>query len=344
MTESITGRLIVISDAWHPQINGVVESIRHTNNILTGRGYEIEMIGPGDFLTVPMPGYREIRLAVLPGRRLTRRLNALPRRLSQIHIATEGPLGWAARRYCRQRNIPFTTAYHTKFPEYVALRAPIPLDTGYKIVRAFHRPAHRVLVATASLQTMLEERGFSNMGFWGRGVDTALFRPQAVDLGLPKPVHLYVGRVAVEKNLRQFLDLSLPGSKLVVGDGPDLENFRRTYPDVHFMGAHRGEELARFYAGADVFVFPSRTDTFGLVLLEALASGLPVAALPVTGPVDVLDKSGVACLDHDLERAILAALAINRTGCREFALKYSWDYATDSFLAHQADPVLIGRS
>jgi glycosyltransferase involved in cell wall biosynthesis len=339
----MTSRFVIITDAWYPQINGVVESIRQTNLILKKRGYDIEIIEPNDFNNFPMPGYTEIRLSFFPAKRLATRLNNLPRKPSHIHIATEGPLGWAARKYCLRHRLPFTTAYHTKFPEYAALRAPIPLSWGYRMMRAFHKPAYNVLVATQGLKETLETYGFDNMAFWGRGVDTILFCPQDVDLDLPKPIHLYVGRVAVEKNLREFLDLSLKGSKVIVGDGPDLAEFRRNYPQVHFMGAQRGEDLARFYAGADVFVFPSRTDTFGLVLLEALACGVPVAALPVTGPIDVLGQSGVASLDNNLERAITASLLINRHECRQFALKYSWDHATESFLAHQADPILIGR-
>lgn len=339
----MTGRLLTITDAWHPQINGVVESIRHTNEALNRRGYETGVIDPSVFRTMAMPGYAEIRLALAPRAKITRMMAEwLSVDSTQIHIATEGPLGWAARQFCVRNKLGFTTAYHTKFPEYLALRAPVPLRFSYAVMRHFHRPAHRVLVATRTLEQTLSAHKFTNMGFWGRGVDTALFSPRPlVDQGLPRPIHLYVGRVAVEKNLDAFLRLSLPGTKMVVGDGPDLEHFRGRYPDCHFMGAHKGAALAAFYAQADVFVFPSRTDTFGLVLLEALASGVPVAAYPVTGPIDVFGTNPIAALDENLEQAITRAYRIDRTLCRHFALEHSWDRATDAFLAHQTAPVSL---
>lgn len=337
-------RFLTITDAWHPQINGVVESIRHTNICLEKRGYDCTIIHPGQFKNIPMPGYRAINLAVLPRRKLWQMMQDWLQHPGQIHIATEGPLGWAARAFCLRHDIGFTTAYHTRFPEYIRLRLPVPLTTGYRIIRHFHRPAHKVLVATHSLEQTLATHGFTNMAFWGRGVDTILFHPRKIDTDLPRPIHLYVGRVAIEKNLRAFLDLHCGGSKVIVGDGPDLDRLRTEYPKCHFMGACKGQSLAENYAKADVFVFPSKTDTFGLVMLEALASGVPVAAYPVTGPLDVLGGSGVACLDEDLSVAVTRALMIDRTQCRIFAEQFSWDRATDAFLAHQTDPVRLGQS
>ncbi|QCN94853.1 glycosyltransferase family 1 protein [Azospirillum argentinense] len=325
--------ILIVSDAWLPQVNGVVRTIGTVRSELEAMGHRVEVIGPDRFRTVPMPTYPEIRLALGAGRRLAAMIDAL--RPDCIHIATEGPLGFATRRYCLGRGKPFTTAYHTRFPEYVRDRAPVPLALSYAVVRRFHKPSSAVMVATPSIENDLAARGFTNIRRWTRGVDTELFRPRAKDfLALPRPIALYVGRVAVEKNLENFLKLDLPGSKLVVGDGPARTELQQKYPDVHWAGARHGEELAQHYAAADVFVFPSRTDTFGLVLLEALASGVPVAAYPVPGPLDVVDGSGVGCLDEDLKGAVERALTIPPDRCRDYALNFSWRRSAEQFLAN----------
>lgn len=250
-----------------------------------------------------------------------------------VHIATEGPLGYTARRYCVKRDIPFTTAFHTKFPEYVNARFGIPVSWTYKLMRWFHGPSRGVMVATQTIEDELLKWGLTDIKRWTRGVDTELFRPRDKDfLSLPRPISLYVGRVAVEKNIEAFLRLDLPGTKLVVGDGPQLAELTKAYPDVKFAGAKMGEELAAHFAAADVFVFPSKTDTFGLVLLEALASGIPVAAYPVPGPLDVIGDSPVGCLDEDLAEAVHQALNANPQTCRDYALEFSWETSVKQFL------------
>lgn len=327
-------KLLIVTDAWHPQVNGVVRTLTTTRAELERLGHKVEVIAPDRFRTIPMPTYPEIRLALAPSRRVRRMIEeAQP---DAIHIATEGPLGFAARRYCLKHKLPFTTAYHTRFPEYVRDRAPVPLSLSYAFIRRFHAPAHSVMVATASIEADLERRGFTNIRRWSRGVDTDLFRPGLKDLfaHLPRPVFISVGRVAVEKNIEAFLSLDLPGSKVVVGDGPQLAELKARYPDVTFVGAKHGEELARHYAAADVFVFPSRTDTFGLVLLEALASGLPVAAFPVPGPLDVIGDSPAGVLSEDLRGACLQAVGIDPTVCRDHALGFSWQSCAQQFLAN----------
>jgi len=328
-------KIIIVTDAWKPQVNGVVRTLETTAAQLTAMGHTVELITPGDFRSIPCPTYPEIRLAVTRWSTVAERIEAFSP--DAIHIATEGPLGWAARRYCLKHKFPFTTAFHTRFPEYVHARIRLPLSWSYAVVRRFHAPAARTMVATASLEDDLRARGFDHLARWGRGVDIEMFKPRAGPfLNAPRPIHLYVGRVAVEKNIRDFLDLGLAGSKFVVGDGPQLSDLQRQYPDVHFVGAKFGEELARYYAAADVFVFPSRTDTFGLVLLEALASGVPVAAYPVTGPRDVINGSPVGCLDEDLGRAARNALKVEPRECRDFALKHSWQACTQQFVDNLA--------
>ena len=326
-------RILIVTDAWQPQVNGVVRTLQTTVGHLRERGHTVMVVAPDQFASIPCPTYPEIRLSLLPGRKLRRIVDAFGP--DAVHIATEGPLGFAAWRLCRRRRWPFTTAFHTRFPEYIHARIRLPLAISYAVVRWFHSAAVRTMVATASLQADLEARGFRNLVTWGRGVDIALFhpRPNRV-LNLPHPIYLYVGRVAVEKNIQDFLDLKLDGSKLVVGDGPQLKRLRREYPDVNFVGAKHGEELAAHYAAADVFVFPSRTDTFGLVLLEALASGLPVAAYPVTGPKDVIGTAPVGCLDEDLGRAARNALSIDPRACRAFAVERSWQASVAQFEAN----------
>jgi len=327
-------RIALVSDAWHPQVNGVVRTLATVAREVAAKGHEVRPITPACFRTVPCPTYPEIRLALLPGRRVARLIDeAGP---DHIHIATEGPLGMAARRHCLRRGFAFTTSFHTRFPEYVAARFGVPVGFTYAWLRHFHALASGVMVAAPSIRHELEARGFRNVRPWSRGVDAALFNPAArADWpGIPRPIFLMVTRVAVEKNVAGFLELDLPGSKMVVGDGPQLAEMKRRFPAVHFMGRHEGPDLARCYASADVFVFPSRTDTFGLVLLEALASGVPVAAFPVTGPLDVVGDAPVGRLDTDLRRAALECLAISREACRAHALKFSWHTVAQQFLGN----------
>ncbi|MGH6925577.1 MAG: glycosyltransferase family 4 protein [Propylenella sp.] len=317
-------QLILVTDAWAPQVNGVVNALEHVTGILRGWGDELMVIAPDRFRTVPCPTYPEIRLAIARPAAVAALIEKAPSAF--VHIATEGPLGMLARRYCIARGRPFTTSYHTKFPEYLSARVPVPKSWGYAFMRRFHGAGRGCMVATRSLRDDLAARGFRNLMLWSRGVDAALFRPRpGADLGLKRPVFLNVGRVAVEKNIEAFLKLDLPGSKAVVGDGPARPVLSRAYPDAHFLGELRGERLASAYAAADVFVFPSLTDTFGNVLLEALASGLPVAALPVTGPKDVLTDPRVGLLDENLGKAACSALLLSRAAARDFALSFTWE-------------------
>jgi glycosyltransferase involved in cell wall biosynthesis len=327
-------RIAIVTDAWLPQVNGVVRTLDTVRAKLAEAGHELLMIGPDRFRTLPCPTYPEIRLALLPARAVAALLDGFAP--DAIHIATEGPLGMATRRYCLKRGLHFTTSFHTKFAEYVHARARLPVTWTYAWLRRFHAASARVMVATPSLEAELMQHGFARLARWSRGVDTELFRPRTPALELPRPVWLYVGRVAVEKNIGAFLALPLEGTKLVVGDGPQLAQLKRRHPEVHFAGSQQGEALARHYAAADVFVFPSRTDTFGLVLLEALASGVPVAAYPVTGPRDVIDGAPVGCLDEDLATAARGALALPRDACRAHALKFSWDASAQQFLTNLA--------
>ncbi|MDP4021462.1 glycosyltransferase family 1 protein [Methylobacterium sp. NEAU 140] len=331
-------RLLVASDAWHPQVNGVVRSLEEMIRRAPEHGFAARLLTPSDFRSVPMPGYPEIRLACPTPHRLSARwAEAAP---SHVHVATEGPVGLAARRRCLAAGLPFTTSYHTRFPEYLAARAPVPEAWSYAYLRRFHAAAHGTMVSTASLQADLAARGFANLLRWTRGVDTDLFRPAGPgarpppDLaGLAGPLFLTVGRLAVEKNLAAFLALDLPGTKVVVGDGPDRARLRALAPGARFLGTRTGAELAALYAACDVFVFPSLTDTFGIVMLEALASGLPVAAFPVPGPRDVIGPR-VGVLDADLRAAALAALGLSRAACRAEALARSWDESARQFFGN----------
>lgn len=326
-------RFALVSDAWRPQVNGVARTLAVLQSGLLAAGHEAFPLTPDLFRTVPCPTDPEVRLAIGARSRVARRLEALVP--DAIHIATEGPLGLAARRYCIKRNLRFTTAYHTQYPEYLRARFGIPLPWTYAALRRFHGRSSAIMVATETVRRELATRGFKRVVPWTRGVDTALFRPRlAPALDLPRPVFLNVGRVAAEKNLPLFLDLDLPGSKLVVGDGHLLPEMRRRYPMVHFAGQQEGEALVGHYASADVFVLPSRTETFGLVLLEALACALPVAALPVNGPLDVIGDSGAGALDWDLRAAAIAALTIPREICRHHAMGFSWKASVDQFLSH----------
>jgi glycosyltransferase involved in cell wall biosynthesis len=327
-------RIALVTDAWSPQVNGVVRTLNAVVGELGRRGHVVTPITPNLFRTLPCPTYPEIRLALRAGRRIADLIEATSP--DAIHISTEGPLGLAARRYCLRRGLGFTTAFHTRFPEYVAARFAVPPSWSYALMRRFHAPSRGVMVATETVRRELAARGFANLRRWNRGVDAALYDPaERGDLpGLQRPIFLAVGRVAVEKNFEAFLGLDLPGSKVLVGDGPMLDKLKQRFPDVHFMGRREGKELARLYASADVFVFPSRTDTFGLVLLEALASGVPVAAYPVPGPLDVVGDSGVGVLDEDLGRAAMAALQIPREQCRPYALRYTWQASADQFVSN----------
>ena len=323
-------RILVATDAWHPQVNGVVRTLTHMAEAAAAFGVEVSFLTPQSFRTVAMPSYPDLRLA-LPGRANIVRLIA-DARPDSIHIATEGPIGLLVRRYCRQHELPFTTSFHTRFPEYISARLPIPESWIWAALRRFHGASQAVMAATPALASELRSRGFRNVVLWPRGVDTGQFHPRAVDLGLPRPVFLCVGRVAVEKNLEAFLELDLPGTKVIVGDGPARAALARKYPQAVFLGARQGEELAEAYAAADVFVFPSKTDTFGLVLLEALASGLPVAAFPVTGPRDVIGNHPVGALNEDLRMACLAAVTISPQACLEFAKRHTWEASARAFV------------
>ena len=329
-------RVLIVSDAWLPQVNGVVRTMTTVADELRARGDVVEVIGPDRFRTIPTPGYAEIRLALAPARRLAQLVDAFAP--EAVHIATEGPLGWAMRKICRQRGWHFTTAFHTKFPDYLHARTRIPIAWSWAMMRRFHAAADGTFAATPTLARELTGRGFEHVLPWSRGVDLTRFNPDAATMGaadawesLPRPIFLCTGRVAVEKNLEAFLGLDLPGSKVIVGDGPQRTELMRRFPAAHFTGWRENGALARAYAKADVFVFPSRTDTFGLVLLESLAAGTPVAAYPVTGPLDVIGDWPVGALDHDLRAACLRALTINRATCRAHAERYSWAACAERF-------------
>lgn len=325
------GRVLIVTDAWHPQVNGVVRTLSKLAEVLAEMGVEAKFLTPERFRSFPMPFYPDIRLALATPRQVARQIEEVVPDF--IHIATEGPLGQLARRACLRRGLAFTTSYHTKFPEYLSARLPIPESWTYARLRDFHNSGQGCMVATASLGEDLARRGFQNIRQWTRGVDADLFNPDKRGrLALPRPIFLCVGRVAVEKNLPAFLDLDLPGSKLVVGDGPELAALKKRYPGAHFLGALPNDELARVYASSDVFVFPSRTDTFGNVLLEAMASGCPVAAYPVTGPIDIVGSGGVVA--DDLRDAAVRALEISREAARAHALTYGWPDCTRQFLGH----------
>jgi glycosyltransferase involved in cell wall biosynthesis len=338
-------RIALATDAWYPQVNGVVRTLGATVAELDRRGYEVELITPQRFLTVPLPGYASIRLAMAPRFGVRKMLDAFDPEI--VHISTEGPIGWSARSWCQTRGIPFTTAFHTRFPDYAAARTGISAERFWPIMRRFHAESHAVMVATESLADELAERGITQTRRWSRGIDRWLFTPEGALLAameaLPRPIMLNVGRVAVEKNLEAFLDADLVGTKVVVGDGPTLEEMRQRYPGVVFLGALAGEELASAYRTADCFVFPSRTDTFGLVLIEALACGLPVAAYPVSGPIDILGRDGrgpdgmmpatVGVIEENLERGIAKALGLDRKAAAVFGSRFTWENATDQFVA-----------
>lgn len=295
-------RIALVTDAWHPQVNGVVRTLATTRKCLEAAGHDVVVLSPEGRRTIPCPTYPEIRLVLFPGRHVARTLR--DQAPDAIHIATEGPLGIAARRFCARERLSFTTAYHTQFPQYVRSRVPFPLAWSYAYLRHHHNQARRTLVATRHMRDDLIAHGFGDVVIWSRGVDTRLFRPCGrKHINASRPISIYVGRVAIEKNLEAFLDAPLAGTKVIVGDGPDFARLQTRYPAARFVGYKFGDELAQHLSSADVFVFPSRTDTFGLVMLEAMACGTPVAAYPVTGPIDVVQDGYSGALDEDLTRA-----------------------------------------
>jgi glycosyltransferase involved in cell wall biosynthesis len=326
-------KVLIATDAWRPQVNGVVRTLGALARAAAKIGVEIEFLSPDGFWTFPVPTYPGLRLALPRGKTIAARIEQT--KAEAIHIATEGPIGHAVRRYCVKAGRPFTTSYTTRFPEYIAARSPIPQSWIYTALRRFHAAATVTMVATPSLMNELSGRGFSNLGMWTRGVDVDLFRPdRAIDLDFPRPIFMTVGRVAVEKNLPAFLSLDLPGTKVVIGAGPQQAELKRRFPAAKFLGQLDNGILAAHLAAADVFVFPSLTDTFGIVQLEALASGVPVAAFPVTGPRDVIGNHPIGVVDDDLRVACMQALWISREACRDFALRYSWENSARQFVAH----------
>ena len=340
-------KILVATDAWHPQVNGVVRTLSHVAHEASAFGADIEFLSPQGFWTLPMPSYPEIRLALTGPGDIERSLDRT--RPEAVHIATEGPIGHAVRRVCMKRGMPFTTSLHTRFPDYLAERLPLPqrwtTDMTWAWLRRFHAPGAAVLAATPTLAQELNERGFHDVKLWSRGVDAQLFNPdRRKELDLPRPIFLSVGRVAVEKNIEAFLKLDLPGTKLVVGDGPARAQLERQYPDAVFAGSKQGKELAEYYASADVFVFPSRTDTFGLVLLEALACGTPVAAFPAPAPRDVIGTAPVGTLDEDLKAACLKALQCMRADCRDFAAGMTWAASARTFVEQVSEGARRWRS
>jgi glycosyltransferase involved in cell wall biosynthesis len=336
-------KITIVSDAWFPQVNGVVRTLSTIVDIATARGHRVQMITPDRFHSVPMPQYAEIRLALTTRRRVAKLISDFDP--DAVHIATEGPLGWLARGWCLRHDVPFTTSFHTRFPDYVAARTGLSPAPFWRVLARFHRPARSILVATQRLADELAAHGLHQTRPWTRGVDLALFRadrpPHPAYADLPRPIALHVGRVAVEKNIEAFLEADWPGSKVVVGDGPALDSLMARYPRAHFLGALHGEALASTFAGADVLVFPSRTDTFGLVIIEALASGTPVAGYPVPGPLDILGADGhglplgrrIGGVDADLATAMQAALLADRGDCAAHGASFSWERSCDEFLA-----------
>ncbi len=322
-------RILIVTDAWKPQVNGVVRTLESTSKQLRHMGHNIEMITPLGCKSIPCPTYKEISLALSPSRLVKNTFHEFKPEI--VHIATEGPLGWTARRFCKKNNLEFTTSFHTQFPEYIHARTRIPTGLTYTVLRRFHSLARNVMVNTFSMERKLASAGFKNLTKWSRGVDTEIFTPQQRSYMGSKPNLLYVGRVAVEKNLESFLGMDIDAHKIVVGDGPQMAYLKNKYPEVVFAGAKFGDDLVHYYSMADAFVFPSRTDTFGLVMLEALACGTPVAAYPVEGPIDVIQSSEVGCLDKDLKKATMMALGKSRKKCRDYALEFSWEKCTKQF-------------
>jgi len=337
-------RIAIVTDAWDPQINGVVHTLKSTCAELRRQGHVVKLICATDLRSFGLPGFPDVRLALQPYDHVRGTLDSFSP--DYIHLATEGPLGLAARRYCLRRQLAFTSSYHTRFPEYLRARCGLPKFIGYRWLRWFHRHSQAIMVPTQAIREQLIARGFSKVVLWGRGVDTEHFRPahdNRHDRAIERPLHLYVGRVAVEKNIEQFLALDLPGSKWVIGDGPHREALEAKFPGVRFLGAKSHRDLPGYYNYADVFVFPSRTDTFGLVLVEAMACGVPIAAYPVAGPIDVVAHTRSGILDDDLAAACRAALTLDRAGVRAHALEFSWEAATRQFQEHLHPAGLLAR-
>jgi glycosyltransferase involved in cell wall biosynthesis len=329
-------RILIATDAWHPQVNGVVRTLTSLARSAALLGVDIDFLTPEGFPSMGLPTYPGLRIALPKRREIARRIEAVSP--DAIHIATEGPIGWAARAYCLRHKLAFTTSYTTRFPEYVEVRTRIPASIGYAVLRHFHAAAAKTMVATDSLMAELTARGFKNLGYWTRGVDTVLFNPDSpAQLDLPKPIFMTMGRVAVEKNIEAFLSLDLPGTKVVIGDGPARAELERKYPQARFLGEKKGEDLTSHLAAADVFVFPSKTDTFGVVQLEALACGTPVAAYPVTGPLDVIADHPIGALSDDLRSACLKALGMSREACRKFATERSWENSARQFIGNLSE-------
>ena len=326
-------RIAIVTDAWEPQVNGVVRTLQSVRDVLERHGHRVLIISPDQFYSLPMPTYPEIRLAIT-------RVKSVGAMIEEfgphaIHLATEGPLCVAARRWCLRNERPFTTAYHTQFPDYVSARSGVPAEWIWRYIRWFHSPSYGILASTPSIRQSLVDHGLDQVVHWGRGVNLSLYRPGLAPhpaiAAFEGPIQLYVGRVAVEKNLEAFLKTSHPGTKVIVGDGPSRASLEAAYPDAKFMGPMFGEELASAYAAADVFVFPSKTDTFGLVMIEALACGVPVAGYPVTGPIDVLTPE-TGAMDADLTKAIGVALTRDREACAAYGRSFTWEASARQFL------------
>ncbi len=334
-------KIAIATDAWKPQLNGVVRTLETLGEILTRFGNEVRYITPNEFKSVPLPSYPEIRLSLLPNRRVAKIINEF--KPDAVHIATEGPIGRAVRRFCKRRDYPFTTSFHTRFPEYANERWAVPISWGYAVLKDFHKDGETMMVATPGLMDELRGRGFVDMKLWARGVDLQQFQPgDRTHLDhYPRPIYLYVGRLAVEKSIEDFLRLDLPGTKLIVGEGPQREDLEARFKNAVFVGPKYGLELTKFYQGADVFVFPSRTDTFGLVNVEALACGVPVAAYPVRGPLEILDGAPEGCgaMNEDLRQACLDAWEKRDPAqCRKWAENFSWESASRQFIANLEMP------
>ncbi|MGH6941716.1 glycosyltransferase family 4 protein [Hypericibacter sp.] len=329
-------RILAVTDLWHPTVNGTVRMIEQIDRQLEIMGHEVVVIGPRRFQTIPFPGDSEVIVALSPEKTIGPMM--LAARPDAIHLWTAGPVGVAARNILGRRNIPFTSSYVTKSPEYMQARFGVPMAKTFATLHVFHKISRCLMVPSDGIIDELKARGFgNNLRLWQAGTDAELFRPREKGfLDLPRPIHLNVGRVTIEKNLEAFLRLDLPGSKLVVGDGPERARLQKQFPAVHFVGVKQGEELAKYYAAADVFVFPSRTDTLGLVMMESLAAGVPVAAFPVTGPNEVIADGGAGVLDEDLGKAIEAARKIDPAHCRAYAMRFSWARSARDFLANLA--------
>ena len=328
-------RILIVTDAWSPQVNGVVRTLNALIAELKARGHDVRTINPAGRPSRPFPLYREITLTRTQPSRLQQEIAAIAP--DAIHIATEGPLGWAARRVCLREGLRFTTGFHTRFAEYAAARIPLPgvLSLGWQVLRHFHRPSQGVMVPTKSIGAELTRRKFNAVKIWTRGVDRRLFKPYACNhldhLGLPRPIVLYAGRLAVEKGIDDFIALNVKGSKVLVGDGPERERLQRRAPDAHFLGFRHGEDYARTLAAADVMVFPSLTDTFGLVMLEAMACGTPVAAYNAPSPLDVVEDGVTGAIAATLEDAIARAMPLPRAAVVEGSMRFSWKTCADMF-------------